>query len=76
MEQEMQMLEKFIAQHELRHRTFVTPAGSQLQQEHGVTGIPHAVLLDKQGRIRMIKVGSGEANAQALHQMIETLLNE
>lgn len=76
LEQEMQMLEKFIAQHELRHRTFVTPAGSQLQQEHGVTGIPHAVLLDKQGRIRMIKVGSGEANAQALHQMIETLLNE
>jgi len=47
-----------------------------MQTDYGVTGIPHAVLIDKQGRVRMIKVGSGQANADALHQMIETLLAE
>jgi len=76
LDDELKMLEKFIAQHELRHPTLVTPAGSTMQTDYGVTGIPHAVLIDKQGRVRMIKVGSGQANADALHQMIETLLAE
>jgi thiol-disulfide isomerase/thioredoxin len=76
LDDELKMLEKFIAHHELRHPTLVTPAGSTMQTEYGVTGIPHAVLIDKQGRVRMIKVGSGQANAEALHQMIETLLAE
>lgn len=76
LDDELKMLEKFIAHHELRHPTLVTPAGSTMQADYGVTGIPHAVLIDKQGRVRMIKVGSGQANADALHQMIETLLAE
>jgi len=76
LDDELKMLEKFIAHHDLRHATLVTPAGSTMQTEYGVTGIPHAVLIDKQGRVRMIKVGSGQANADALHQMIETLLAE
>lgn len=76
LDDELKMLEKFIAHHELRHPTLVTPAGSTMQTDYGVTGIPHAVLIDKQGRVRMIKVGSGQANADALHQMIETLLAE
>jgi uncharacterized spore protein YtfJ len=41
-----------------------------------VTGIPHAVLIDRKGNVRMIKVGSGEANAKALHDMVQTLLAE
>jgi len=47
-----------------------------MQADYGVTGIPHAVLIDKKGMVRMIKVGSGPANAEALHKMIETLLAE
>jgi thiol-disulfide isomerase/thioredoxin len=76
LDDELKMLEKFIAHHELRHPTLVTPAGSTMQTDYGVTGIPHAVLIDKRGRVRMIKVGSGQANADALHQMIEKLLAE
>jgi hypothetical protein len=41
-----------------------------------VTGIPQAVLIDRQGVIRMIRVGSGEKNAHDLEAMIETLLKE
>ncbi len=73
---EMAMLEKFIAQHKLPYATLVTPEGSSMQSEYAVTGIPHAVLIDKQGRVRMIKVGSSPENAEALHNMIETLLAE
>ncbi|MFN5287201.1 MAG: redoxin family protein [Planctomyces sp.] len=76
MEAELAMLEEFMKHHELRHPTIVTPKESAMQKQFGVTGIPHAVLIDRQGNVRMIKVGSGEANAKALHDMVQTLLAE
>ncbi len=76
LEAEIKMLNSFIQHHELRHATLVTPVGSQMQSDYGVTGIPHAVLIDKNGVVRMIKVGSGQANADDLHRMIEALLAE
>lgn len=75
-EQEIDMLEKFLAHHELEHPTIITPEGSEMQSAYAVSGIPHAVLIDRKGVIRMIKVGSGEANAKALHDEIEKLLAE
>jgi hypothetical protein len=41
-----------------------------------VTGIPQAVVIDKKGVVRLVRVGSGEANAKDLHDMIEKLLAE
>lgn len=76
MEAELGMLEEFMKHHELRHSTIVTPKESAMQKQFGVTGIPHAVLIDRQGNVRMIKVGSGEANAKALHDMVQKLLAE
>lgn len=70
------MLEKFLASHKLEHPTIVTPDGSEMQKEYGVSGIPHAVVIDRKGKIRLIKVGSGEANAVAIEEMIRKLLDE
>jgi thiol-disulfide isomerase/thioredoxin len=75
-EDEIAMLEQFLAHHELGHPTIVTPQNSNMQGEYAVSGIPHAVLIDRKGVIRMVKVGSGEANAKALHDKIEELLAE
>lgn len=76
LETEQQMLDKFMSHHELHHATIVTPKTSEMQKQFGVTGIPHAVLIDRLGNVRMIKVGSGPANSKALHEMIEVLLAE
>ena len=76
LETEQQMLDKFMSHHELHHATIMTPKTSEMQKQFGVTGIPHAVLIDRLGNVRMIKVGSGPANSQALHEMIEVLLAE
>jgi len=73
---EMQMLEKFIAKHELTHRTMITPEKSQMQSQYAVTGIPHAVLIDKKGIVRLVKVGSGSQNAQEIERTIKQLLAE
>ena len=57
------------------HGFVVTPEESEYSSQFLVTGIPQAVLLDKEGKIRMIRVGSGEANAIALEEMIVELLD-
>lgn len=73
---ELEMLNKFLASYELKHRTIVTPATSPMNREYAVTGIPHVCLLDKGGNIRLIKIGSGEKNARDIEAMIQKLLAE
>ncbi len=65
---------KFAEHHQLKHRFVVTPAESPFWKHYGVTSIPHVVLIDRDGKVRLIRVGSGEANAKALHEMIEKLI--
>jgi thiol-disulfide isomerase/thioredoxin len=73
-EEELAMLEQFRQAYNLRHGFIVTPEGSDYHAQFNVTGIPQAVLVDQEGKIRMIRVGSGEANAQALEAEIKSLL--
>jgi thiol-disulfide isomerase/thioredoxin len=72
-EQEQAMLVKFAAHHRLTHR-FGVQKGGALSRFYGVTGIPQVVVIDRDGVIRLIKVGSGEANAKAIGDLLETLL--
>lgn len=75
-EDEYVAITNFLKSHDLEHPSFVTPKETEMQKAFGVTGIPHAVLIDRQGNIRMIKVGSGPANAKAIHEMIKELIAE
>ncbi len=72
---EQAAMTQFAKHHELRHALAVMPDRS-LSEKYGVTGIPQAVVIDRAGKVRMIKVGSGEPNAKALHEMIEKCLAE
>ena len=73
---ELEMLASFRKHYKLRHGFVLTPKGSDYNKKLAVSGIPQAVLLDKQGVIRMIKVGSGPKNAHDLEKAIEKLLAE
>jgi thiol-disulfide isomerase/thioredoxin len=75
-EDEQKMLEKFAAHHELKHRFAVQGQESTLDEYYAVTGIPHVVVIDQEGKIRMIKVGSGDANAKALEGILKELLEK
>jgi len=74
-EDELVMLEKFRELHKLHHGFFITPEASDYQKTFGVTGIPHAVLIDKNGKISLVRIGSGEANARDIEAKIEELLD-
>lgn len=73
---ELSMLEKFRESYGLHHGFMVFGKDSQYSQHFQVTGIPQAVLIDRSGRIAMIRVGSGPANAEALEEKILELLAE
>lgn len=73
-EDEQVMLKHFAEFHKLEHRFAIQGKDSTSSADFAVTGIPHVVLIDRQGVIRLIKVGSGPANAKAIHDMIEKLL--
>ena len=75
-EAEQAMLKKFAEFHSLKHRFALESADRSVSKHYAVTGIPQAVVIDRQGIVRLVKVGSGPANAKALHDMIEKLLEE
>lgn len=70
------MLDQFMTHHQLKHPTLVTPTDSTMHADYAVTGIPHAVLIDRQGLVQRVKVGSGQETAQALRDKIVELLAE
>jgi thiol-disulfide isomerase/thioredoxin len=72
-EAEHRMLEQFAAHHKLKHR-FALQKESTLSEFYGVTGIPHCVVIDQQGKVRLMRVGSGEQNAKDISEMLEKLL--
>jgi thiol-disulfide isomerase/thioredoxin len=72
-EAEQEMLKKFAAHHNLKHR-FGIQKDNALSEYYGVTGIPHVVVIDQQGKVRMMRVGSGEANAKAIDELLAQLL--
>lgn len=71
---EHETIRKFLASHGLTHPSIVTPNETEMQTEYAVTGIPHAVVIDREGIVRLIKVGSGSANAEAIEAKIKELL--
>ncbi len=77
-EQEHAMIKDFAEHHKLPYQLMVLSQDGmkKVGDEYGVRGIPQAVLIDRQGVIRMIRVGSGEENAAALQEEIRKLLRQ
>ena len=75
-EAEHEAIAKFLQSKDMQHPSIVSPKDSENSARFGVTGIPHAVVVDRQGKVRLIKIGSGEANAKAIHDMVKELVAE
>lgn len=75
-EDEQEATRKFAEHHNLKHRLMFLPEENKFRSSYLISGIPHAVLIGRDGKIRMVRVGSGALNAKALHDEIEKLLAE
>ncbi|HEY3395957.1 MAG TPA: TlpA disulfide reductase family protein [Lacipirellulaceae bacterium] len=74
-EAERAAMELFVKHHELRH-PIAYVSDRQLQEHYFVSGIPHAVVIDRHGKVRLFRIGSGEANAADLKKAIQESLAE
>ena len=45
-----------------------------MSSEFGVRGIPHVVLVDRDGVVQLVKTGAGQATADEIHAKIKELL--
>jgi thiol-disulfide isomerase/thioredoxin len=63
----------FLKHHGLRYRTAIMP-DKALSARYFVTGIPQAVVIDREGIIRRIRVGSGQDSADALEDVVRAAL--
>ncbi len=72
-EKEREMLAKFAERHKLHHR-FAIQKDDALSDYYGVSGMPHVVLIDRSGKIRLIRVGRGEKRTQEIQEMLEKLI--
>ena len=70
---EQKMLVEFAKSHELKHR-FAVQSDNSMSEYYGVTGIPHVVLLYRQGKVQLMRVGSGPQNGKDVEEKIKELL--
>lgn len=75
-DQEHKMLKNFIAFHKLKHRIAVLDDDGKRDAytAYKVSGIPQMVLIDREGVVRMVKVGAGKQNAEEIEAEIKKLL--
>jgi thiol-disulfide isomerase/thioredoxin len=73
-EEEQSAMVKFADHHKLKHVFAVQNEDSKMDDFYKVTGIPQAVLIDKEGKVKMIRVGSGPDNAHDLEAGIREAL--
>jgi thiol-disulfide isomerase/thioredoxin len=73
--EELVFIERFKKQHQLPYGVAVTDNDDN-HRNYGVTAIPTAVLIDRQGVIRLITTGSGGGNETEISAALEKLIEE
>jgi thiol-disulfide isomerase/thioredoxin len=72
-DEERKVLGTFAKHHDLKHRLAVMPDQS-FNDTYGVNGIPHVVLIDRDGVIRLVQIGVSDESTYEVEQMIRNLL--
>ncbi len=77
-EDEQKLLRDFIDYHKLPYRIMALPKEdwTKAKEAYGVEGIPQAVLIDRKGNVRLVKVGATDENAKELGETIKKLIAE
>lgn len=73
--EELSFLESFKKQYDLTYGVAVTETDTN-HRNYGITAIPTAVLIDRQGVIRLMTTGTGGGNETEIAAAIEKLLDE
>ena len=73
--EELAFLGRFKKEHALPYG-FAVADGAENHSNYAITGIPTAVLIDRQGKVRLVTTGTGAGNEAQITVTIEKLLQE
>jgi thiol-disulfide isomerase/thioredoxin/tetratricopeptide (TPR) repeat protein len=73
---EQSAIGEFAKHHGLPYTLAFDGEDDKLSNRFGVEGIPQVVLIDRKGIVRLVRVGSTDANYKAITETLETLLAE
>jgi thiol-disulfide isomerase/thioredoxin len=76
--EEHDMVKDFVAHHKLKHEILVVSKANwkKASADYRVRGIPQVVLIDRQGIVRMVRVGNVPQNVEDLEGEIKKLLKQ
>ncbi len=72
--EEDEVVRRFKEKYELPWPTLVVDEDSEVNKDFGVTGIPQVVIIDRQGAVRMIKIGTPDDKFESIEALIKELL--
>jgi len=70
-DEEIELIKDFVARHDIDYPVAIAKEGTGFD-EYGITAIPTMILVDRQGNVDYIKIGSG--NEESLKEKIRSLL--
>jgi|GEM_PF-700053 len=74
--EEFGVLQKYARQKDLNYPLAITAPQSEFQQKYHVVSLPQMVLIGRDGKIHMVRVGTGPTIAREIERKIEELLAE
>ncbi len=54
----------------------IVPGNSDMIRNYGVAGLPHTVIIDRAGKVRLVESGVSPGWADTIEAMIQKLLDE
>ncbi|MDB4679591.1 MAG: TlpA disulfide reductase family protein [Planctomycetaceae bacterium] len=74
--EELEVLKKYARQKALNYPLAITGPQSEFQQKYHVVSLPQIVLIGRDGKIHMVRIGTGPTIAREIERKIEELLAE
>jgi thiol-disulfide isomerase/thioredoxin len=75
---DLRRLQSIASRHKLKHHLMTLPEDKiqKIWKTYKVSEIPHVVLIDRKGKVRLVKVGGGKTAGRAVEKKIKKLLAE
>lgn len=69
------LVQDFLREQGISYPNLLDTEGT-LRGAYHVTDLPQTVLIDRQGRVRLVRVGGDEADLEAVHAAVDSLLGD
>ena len=75
-DEETEDTKKFVAYHQLEYPVIITPKDGKMMDNYKAFALPHVVIIDREGKIQLARVGAGKGAHEQIESKIKELLKK